>query len=123
MPILTFLTVRAEKILKEPGLWKRSFQKNGDVLDLRLSKEGIGDITTLHSEVVSTLEKALRASRFKPAVCNGDPMEAWYVNAITFRLLEDKKNAAEDAAMRITNDMVQPQLLKKVELNLEEFKN
>lgn len=101
------------------GTWivEARVDKNGRLQDLKLSKEGVSDLNILHAAVVTKLQQALRESRFEPAACNGHPMDAWYVNTIPFRR-ENKNNLPEEPPVRITSNMVQPELINKVEPNL-----
>jgi TonB family protein len=90
--------------------------KDGMVRDLEISKVGVSDLLSLHPLVISQLQNSIRESRFKPANCNGRAMEAWYVNEITFRRADTTRDVPGEPVLHLTGGMVQPKLIKKVEM-------
>lgn len=103
------------------GTWivEALITEKGSVKQFRLSKMGVDDLSTLNAIVVSTFRASIPKWTFRPAQCSGTPTEAWYTQALTMRREDDtSKTASEERVFNMTPEMAQPQLLRKVEVEL-----
>jgi TonB family protein len=100
------------------GTWivEAQVSETGAVGEVRLSKLGVEDLNLLNPIVVSTFKNSIPHWTFRPGLCNGEPTESRFVTAITLRPETETNLPEQESVLRITKEVVQPQLVRRVEL-------